>query len=302
MRRLDGVVAGLLLGAALQVHAAEPAFRHRATIEVQQPAAFVQIPLPPSAYARSRQALLQDLRVVDARGERVPFALLAPRAAEAQNVEQQRDAMLYPLPRRPAAGKPWPSPVEVVVQGDRLSVKRLGGSTVVPVADSPGWLFDMGDPKERRTDDPPPQQLRLRWSGPTEFSALYVVETSDDLRSWRAGGSGQVMALASATGALTQPSVVLPAGVGRFVRLVWADAPSAPRVTGAQVVAARQRHVALDAPSELLFSASPEPVGKTALDETSRRALHFDLGGVLPLVQLDLQWASGTRVAPVRAM
>lgn len=298
MRRLEGLAAGLLLGAALHAHTAEPAFRYRAPIEVQQPAAFVQLPLPPSAYGRSRQAGLHDLRVVDARGERVPFALLAPRAAEAQNVEQQRDAVLYPLPRRPAAGKPWPSPVEVVVQGERISVKRSGGAAAV--TGSPGWLFDLGDPKERRTDEPPPQALRLRWSGPAEFSAPYDLETSDDLRSWRSAGSGQVMALASAAGPLTQPGVVLPGKVGRFIRLVWADAPGAPAVSGAQVVAARERRVARDAPSELTFNAGPEPVGKTALDDAARRAMHFDLGGVLPLVQLELQWTSGTRVAPVR--
>jgi Protein of unknown function (DUF3999) len=290
--------AGLLLAATLHAQAAEPAFRYSAPIAVQQPAAFVQLPLPPSAYGRSRQPGLHDLRVVDARGERVPFALLAPRVAEAQDVELLRDAALYPLPRRPAAGKPWPSPVEVVVQGERISVKRSGGAAAV--AGSPGWLFDLGDSKERRTDDPPPQSLRLRWSGPAEFSAPFDLETSDDLRSWRAAGSGQVMALVSDTGPLTQTSVALPGGVGRFIRLVWADASSAPAITGAQVIAARQRRVALDAPSELPFSASPEPVGKIALDDASKRALHFDLGGVLPLVQADLQWTSGTRVAPVR--
>ncbi len=296
VRSLQGLVVGSLLGQALAAVGAEPAFRYSAPIAVQQPAAFVQLPLPASAYGRSRQAGLQDLRVVDARGERVPFALLVPRAAEAQNVEQQRDAVLYPLPRRPTAGKPWPSPVEVVVQGERISVKRLGGATAA-TAGSPGWLIDLG---ERRTDDPPPKSLRLRWSGPAEFSAPFDWETSDDLRTWRAAGSGQLMALASAAGPLTQPSVVLPGSAGRYVRLVWADASAAPVVTGAQVVAARQRRVALDAPSELPFSASPEPVGGTALDEASKRALHFDLGGVFPLVQLDLQWSAGTHVAPVR--
>ena len=305
MRRLEGWIAGLLvgsmLGSILQADAAEPAtspFRYSAPIAVLQPAAFVAFSVPASAYGRSLQASLQDLRIVDARGERVPFALLAPRAGEAQQVEQQRDAVLYPLPRKPAAGKPWPSPVEVVVQGERISVKRLGGTTTAGAGiESPGWLIDLG---ERRRDDPPPQSLRLAWSGPAEFSAPFDTEMSDDLRSWRPGGSGQLMALASATGPLTQPSVVLPTGAARFIRLVWADVSTAPRVTGAKVVAARQRNVALDAPSELPFSASAEPAGKTAFDADAKRALHFDLGGALPLVQLDLQWASGTRVAPVR--
>ena len=298
MRRLDSVTLGLLLGLAAPAGAAEPAFRYSAPIGVQQAGAFVQLALPASAYGRVLQANLQDLRVVDAGGERVPFAVLAPRADETQAVEQQREAMLYPLPRRPAAGQPWASPVEVVVQGERISVKRLGASTAdAASADSPGWLIDLG---ERRRDQPPPLSVRLLWSGPAEFSAPFDVELSDVLRGWRAGGGGQLMALASATGPLTQPSVPLPANPARFVRLVWRDAASAPRITGARVVAAQQRSVALDAPAELRFSASPEPAGKTALDDAARRALHFDLGGALPLVQLTLQLAPGTTVAPVR--
>ena len=294
MRRLE--LGCVLLGLAVSAGAVEPAFRYRAPITVQQPAAFVQLPLPASAYGRSLQAGLDDLRVVDSRGERVPFALLAPRASLTQDVEQQRDAVLYPLPRKPAAGQPWASPVEVVVQGERISVKpifsrRLAGKAAAP-ADSPGWLIDLG---ERARDEPSPQSLRLAWSGPAEFSAAFVFEVSDDLRRWRAGGNGQLMALSSATGPLTQPSVVLPADAARFVRLVWLDPAAAPVLTGARLVAARQRSVALDPPAELEFSASPEPPG-----QAGKGALHFDLGGALPLVQLDLQLAPGTHIAPVR--
>ena len=283
---------------AVSAQAEEPAYRFHAPIAIDQPAAFVLLPLPPSAYGRSQQAGLQDLRMADAKGERVPFAILEPRLPEAKSSEQASDALLYPLPAKPNASGTWASPLEVTVQGERISVKRLGGTTTAGAGiESPGWLIDLG---ERRRDDPPPQSLRLAWSGPAEFSAPFDTEMSDDLRSWRPGGSGQLMALASATGPLTQPSVVLPTGAARFIRLVWADVSTAPRVTGAKVVAARQRNVALDAPSELPFSASAEPAGKTAFDADAKRALHFDLGGALPLVQLDLQWASGTRVAPVR--
>ena len=41
----------------------------------------VASPEPGALVGRSQQGALQDLRVVDARGERVPFALLAPRGA-----------------------------------------------------------------------------------------------------------------------------------------------------------------------------------------------------------------------------
>ena len=288
--------AALLVAAP--VHAEEPAYRFQAPISVEKTAAFVQLPLPASAYARSLGRDLHDLRIVDARGERVPFAVLAPRAAQAQSIEQQRDALLYPLPAKPDAAGVWASPVEITVQGERINVRRLGSATLTSgTAGSGGWLFDLG---ERKKGDPPPQSLRVQWSGPAEFSAAYRFETSDELRSWRSGGAGQLLALASASGPLTQPSILLPANAGRFVRLVWADAAAAPMLNGAKVIAATQSSVTLDAPTELVFAAGPVPAGKTAPDEAAQRALHYDLGGRLPLVQVDLRLAPGTRVAPVR--
>lgn len=289
-------LCGAALALAQPARAEEPAYRFQAPITVEQTAAFVQLPLPASAYARSLSPGLNDLRVVDARGERVPFALLTPRADESQRIEQQRDAVLYALPPKPAAGGAWASPLEVTVQGERISVKRVGGTANATNAASGGWLIDLG---ESARDDPPPQSLRMQWSGPAEFSATFTFETSDDLRSWRRGGAGQLLALGSASGPLTQPSVVLPAGAGRFVRLVWTDIAAAPRVTGAHVIAATQGSRVLDAPTELVLSSTPMPAGKVTTDDDAR-ALHFDLGGALPLVQVDLQLAPGTRVAPVR--
>jgi hypothetical protein len=290
---------GLAALAATWVHAAdEPAFRYAAPITVSAPGPFVQLPLPAAAYGRSTSAGLADLRIVDARGERVPFAVLAPRQAEAQTTEQQRDATLYPLPAKPAADGSWTAPIDVTVDGDRISVRRLAAGTTTTPASSAGWLFDLG---ERQRDDPVPQSLRVAWSGPAEFSAAFRFDTSDDLRQWRAGGAGQLMALASASGPLTQPTVVLGAKPGRFVRLLWADAATAPPLSGARVIAAQAASSkVLDAPTELLFAPGAEPAGKTAPEAAAQRGLHFDLGGVLPIAQLDLRWASGTRVAPVR--
>jgi hypothetical protein len=65
-------------------------------------------------------------------------------------------------------------------------------------------------------------------------------------------------------------------------------------------MAAQQRSKVLDAPSELVFAATPAPSGKSAPDAEAARAAHFDLGGVLPLVRLDLRLASGTRVVPAQ--
>ncbi len=317
-------LAATLAGAG-PVAASEPAYRFKAPIAIERPAAFVQLPLPASAYGRSLGSGLQDLRIVDALGQRVPFAVLPARAAESRATELLAEATLYPLPAKASAAGDWASPVEISVQGERISVKRAGQpASLGGAAPSGGWLIDLG---ERKAGAPPPQSLRLQWSGPAEFSAAFHFDSSDELRQWRRGGAGQVLALRTARGELTQPSLMLPAGVGRFVRLVWADAGGAPAITGAKLVSSQAGKVVLDAPTELLLSATAPPAttdlagakpaaattesaaaataeGAAAATaegaEALRHALHYDLGGVLPLTQIDLRLAPGTRVAPVR--
>ena len=293
-RRMLAAAALLLAGGA---GAADPApYRYRAPIVVEQAAPFLQLALPPAAYGRVEQDGLRDLRIVDARGERVPFAVL-PAPSTVHTSEQVREANLYPLPARPGAAGVWPSPVDVVVEGDRISVRRHGSATVAaPPPQSAGWLIDSG---ETRAGDPLPRSLRLAWSGPAEFSVAYRIETSDDLRQWRNGPSGQLMALQSPSGALTQPVVGLGDAPGRFVRLVWSEPAAAPVLTGATVLMAAKHEVAVDSARELTFAASAEPAGATA-DAAARRALQFDLGGALPLIDVDLRFAAGTHVAPVR--
>ena len=283
--------------AATVAHAEDAAYRFNAAIQIQQAAPFMRLALPASAYGRSEQSDLRDLRIVDASGERVPFALLAPRAAHTEVQEQTRDAALYALPPRPAAGKAWPSPLEVTVQGERISVRpaRLAapGSAA---ARSPGWLVDLGDPPSRKPEEPTARALRLLWSGPAEFSVGVDVEVSDDLRQWRAAGSSQLLAVASPRGALLQDRVILPAARTSFVRLVWSDAAAAPVLSAVKAILERPSNVVLDPPIEMIVA----PLPLVHDDSAVKRALVFDLGGALPLLEIDLQLQGGTQVAPVR--
>lgn len=286
MRRLETGVC--LMALAFAAAAGEPAFRFRAPIQITQPAAFVQLKLSPGDYAKSMQDGLSDLRIVDADGARVPFAVLAPRAHETQTTEQLRAATLYPLPKRPPPGSTWPSPLELSVQGDLITVKRASGMPDAAGA-SAGWLVDLG---EKKAGEPAPRAIRLQWSGPAEFSTGYELESSDDLRRWRRAAGGHLMALASARGPLTQPLVPLPPDSGRFVRLAWTDPPGAPVLTGAHAVATRRNDRPVDPPFLLELAAATDP--------GTPRALHVDLGARLPISELDLRLPPGTRVAPVR--
>ncbi|MCW5637330.1 MAG: DUF3999 family protein, partial [Rubrivivax sp.] len=244
----------------------EAAFRHRAPIAIEQPGAFMRLPLPASAYAMSRQAGLADLRVVDARGERVPFALLGARAPRSRSEELARPVHVYPLPALRAGEKEPASPLEVQVVGDRITVRRLerrGGAAGVATAGdaarrSPGWLFDLGERRVDGTPEGPPALLRLAWSGPAEFIAGYQLELSDDLKQWRRAGGGQVLALQPAagqpTGTLAQRDVPLPRHGdrgARFVRLRWLEPQQAPVVIAAQQVRFARTAVELDAPTVL---------------------------------------------------
>ncbi len=304
MQRLERTMRGVLsiVAAASPAFAgaatAEPApYRYAAPIEIAKPAPFIEMALPPAVYARALQADLRDLRVVDARGERVPFAIVPPTAAPTAS-ERAREATLYPLPPRPAGAGAWPSPVEVTVVGDRISVRRSGapaGASAVAPREAPGWLIDLGQPSP---GDPAARRLQLRWSGPAEFSAAYAIETSADLRDWHAAPGGQLMALQSAAGALAQPIVALPDGAGRFVRLTWLEPAAAPALVGATAFMPARGLLAVDAASELVFV--PTPTSEPGTANEPRGALSFDLGGDLPLVDIDLRFASGTRVAPVR--
>lgn len=290
------VAVGLLAGcgAALALAAEPQPYRFAAPIEILQPAPFVELPLPVAAYAHAAQPDLRDLRIVDATGERVPFALRDPRPAAAPG-ERRREATLFPLPPRPTGNATWPSPVEVTVDGDRIRVRRSAAGTLAAESrESPGWLIDLG---ELDKADPAPRRLLLRWSGPAEFSAAYALETSPDLRAWRGAPGGQVMSLQSAHGALAQPVVGLPEAAGRFVRLTWLDPASAPLLTGAASAADTPGRLAVGAADEQVVAGSPAPPGR---EPEPRGSLHFDLGGRLPLIDVELRFASGTRVAPVR--
>lgn len=293
--RVDGGAAG----------AAERAdFRYSAAVTVQRSAAFVELALPPAAYVHSAAPELADLRLFDAAGARVPYAWLpvpAPPPAE----ERLKDAALYALPPRPTPGAGIGLPVEVRIEGERILVRReaaptTAGRPAVAPPDSPGWLFDLGEPRQRPADEAAPAVLRLAWSGPASFSAAYDLDTSADLRAWQAAGSGQVMALPG-TPALQQREVQLPPAVPRFVRLVWRAPEGAPQLTGAAAVVQRSLPVRPGRATELRFAATPEPPSKWAQRPAwAASVLHFDLGAALPLESVALQLPPGSRVAPVR--
>ncbi len=290
-------MAALVLGAC---SAEPPGPAQAAPVNVLQPAAFVQLPLPVAAYALSQQPALGDLRLVDVRGERVPHAWLPDIPAPAE--DRERPVTLYPLPPRSAAGAELGSPLEVQVQAGRVTVRPIGSASR-SAAGSPGWLLDLGERPAAGSADAvsAPRALRLHWAGSAPFSVTCELDTSDDLRRWRPLGGGPLMSLAGAAGPLEQRELLLPADTARFVRLVWRDPAGAPLLSAAAALHPVPAGPARPAPTELRLPALPSPPGSAApTDSPAVGALHFDLGAVLPVVSIQLALPPGTRVAPVR--
>lgn len=327
-------IAAGAAGATATSGSAETPHRHRAAITLTAPAALVQLPLTPQAYAHSQRPGLADLRIVDARGERVPFAFLAPPGEHSVSVDTTHPATLYRLPPRPAQGE-WASPVTLSVDpAGRITVQQRGGTGAgasPPPASAtppPGYLIDLGPegieppPGEARGATLRRHSLRLHWQGEAEFSIGYTLEHSPDLKGWRAAPGGQVSALAlqgAAPGsvasagsagsassaapaggsrtALTQRDVALPADTGRFVRLVWAGDGAAPVLRQVE----RVQHTSRSASQLPLHTLAVPPVAAPGTpDADSPRALHFDLGAPLPLRRISLELPAGTRVLPVQ--
>ena len=257
-----GVAALAIVCGATALRGQAPQFRYRAPIDVQTTAPFVALPLTVDVYAHSLAQGLADLRVVDADGRTVPFTLLGPRAARIEATERLGDATVYPLPSKPTSDGTWTAPIELTVEGERIRVTRRAGTRVMD--DQPlrpaGWLIDLG---ARADNEPAPRAVRFAWSGPAEFSAAFRFETSHDLRRWSFDGSGQLMALASPSGTLAQPNLVISASSGRFVRLIWNDPADAPTITGAQAVFPEARTLAVDPPAELTVGPRG-PAGRCA--------------------------------------
>ena len=299
MRRVDlrrSFAAALALAAGTVFAAAagdDP--RHGADISVTQRAAFVVLPLDVATYARSEADGLADLRVVDARGERVPFALLPPAPPAAS--ETEREVPLYTLPPRKPGQSAWPAPLELrVQQGTVTLIQRPAASAPSLIARPGGWLFDLGEAPEQRAQA---RRLELRWRDDpagADFSTTYRLETSADLQRWSSAAGGALLRLGSGSTMLTQRHVALPAAPPRFVRLVWDDAANAPALGGARLVLAPPATPAADAPTRLVLRALAEI---SATDSLDGRALVFDLGATLPIAQIDLDLGAGTRIAPV---
>jgi hypothetical protein len=246
------------------------------------------VDLPWEIYRDSVEPGLADLRVFDADGEPVPFAIATPARPKAD------DPTLTPLPlyRMPEGT----APEDVVGQGSLYRVNvlhrdgfetgegRSAGRTTVElessIADDPSrpapiaYLVDTSDIE----GDVVGLDFEL---APTEADYLTAlrIDATDDLVHYRSLRQKAVVAqLAGANGSITQRRVPLARTRARYLRVTWPADEAAPMIVGISAV---------QQPPVPERSRSAQRVHGTAVGLFSHE---YDVAGRLPIdrIQFDL--------------
>lgn len=292
------VIGPMLFGALLHANAADepPAaeFEWRATVDTSGQSGLVRLPLPGEALARIQSRALADLRVIDAQGRPVPFALAAPPRPAVTARPESGTFRALPL----YAAQPGVRPPQGVVQlqvdesGQRQSLwVQLGdkaGSAPEPQARRlPAALFDTRAQKEAVTG------FVVRAHVPANVPVRFTLATSQDLASWTpVPVQGRVYRF-EGDGAPANDRLELTAPLqlrNRYLRIDWGG----------------QQGVVVDAVVGLL--AAPEAardypavsLGAAYVDGTT--ALEWQLPFATPIARLELATSQANTLLPLRVL
>jgi hypothetical protein len=226
MKRLLLALALAPCPAAAQERPAD--YRYSAPLQVDGAGSHYRFALPPAAYRGTQRADLGDLRVFNAAGEPVPYALADRDAKRAAPPVQAVN--MFPLHGDQANG----------LERATVRVERNGGGSVIniSVAGAPsghrrvllGYILDAAELKS------PQQALLLHWKTSQGFSGQARVEGSDDLKHWRTLSAGAPLLHLEHGGArLERRRVELGGAHARYLRLSFSGVPSDFALTGVEL-------------------------------------------------------------------
>ena len=242
-----------------------------------------RLEVPMALHLAARYGDLRDLRVFNAEGQALAYALLAGQV-EAHERQQEQRVKAFPLYAE--AGDNPAAP--------RVRVERSSTGTLIELMDEAdaaakptllrGWLLDASAVHD------PLVALQLEWATEQEGFQRFSIEASDDLQTWQPWGSGQVARLSVDGDVIEQRQVELPGHKTRYLRLLWQNPQQAPQLTTASVRS--QRHDNLPAP---LVWSSPLPAMRNVEGD-----YQWQLPLALPLERLKIEALEANSLVPVR--
>ncbi len=254
-------------------------------IETANGEAIHRFALGADAYAGAARADLGDLRIFNAAGEVVPYALVR-REAQSETLTRATTLRYFPLHARAQSG--------VSGQVD-IDVRRNANGSLVAVRMKPeqaaaaklsGYVIDAS------AVDAPIAALEVAWASQADGLATAVdVEASDDLQTWRGVvQDAQLVELRMGDQQLLRNRVELDGVRAKYLRLSWTDDRTAPVLQ--KVVAHTQTTQARSTPTQ--WTA---PIAARAGAEPGEYL--FEAPGV-PVQALRIALPQTNTVAPMR--
>ncbi|MEO4047095.1 DUF3999 domain-containing protein [Pseudomonas sp. CAU 1711] len=270
----------LLIALLLLAPWARAEFATQVPLALEGEGPWYRLELPLGLQMAAKHADLRDLRVLNAEGEELAYALTL---GSAQPEEKRQEAAVKWFPLRGAAD---------TQAAPAIRVQRSTTGTLVEVTPEQagqgeqilrGWLLDAS------AFDEPLHRLQLDWGAEQEGFQRFSIEASDDLQHWARWEDGQIARLSLGDERVEQREVALPGAKARYLRLLWVAPQQAPALLSARLVSIENR----DGAPPLAWSA--------ALAPTSARAGEYDweLPLSLPLQKVRVELPAGNVLAPV---
>jgi hypothetical protein len=286
-----GLIASGLARADAPAPEAPGDYAQHALLQTEGEAAWYRLDVPMSVYWSAAHADLRDLRVFNAAGETLPYALTATQERRAET-RLEIKARFFPLYGTSRAGGQNDATVRVRRDASGLLVEVLSDPAQKPEPDAPlrGWLLEVS----ADASDKPLESLRLDWKdGPKGFQR-FRIDASNDLERWNHWGEGQIARLEDFDGErIERKEVRLRGGKARYLRLTWLSPETAPVLSEATLTGVRADFEA----APLLWSEAMP--GQRAGDDKSVGEFTWQLPLSLPLERIHIALAEPNTLAPV---
>lgn len=196
-----------------------PEFTRSAELALEGKGAIYALDLPIDAYRGIERRDLGDLRIQNGAGEFVPHALLRPASSERKQLAPTT------LPFFPLLGPAGRAIDDLQVRVERRpdgGVKAFiaSGDRAAPSRSTVAYIIDASASSESI------HEVRFDWNaGPDGTSIEARIEASEDLKSWRAIGSGPLIVLRHGEAVLERRSIEVTPTKAKYLRVSWRPAP-----------------------------------------------------------------------------
>jgi hypothetical protein len=241
-------------------------YSHTIPLSVSGKQAVVQLPLPRAVYLEARSADLRDLRLFDAAGTSLPFALFEPEHPS-QESKSMAPVAVFPVRAPASSASPLPEGLQI-----RTDAHGAVISVTAPQTHSAGdtllsLVLDLqaapGTAQARETAPISAIALTLP-AGIDNYNARLTLDGSDDLQHWETLADSAVSWLVNSQGAsVRKDRIEFAPHTFRFVRIRWLEGTP---VEFAAIAAERVVHKYIPAQREsVVLQAKPGTVGQDLL-------------------------------------